>query len=187
MAFVKNILRKIYYKIKGDPPTDEQITQSILAKIRNGGGFAGNNIDIIASSIDLGEPYLISIGDNVTLTGVKLLTHDASLKKTVGYTKTGKVHIGNDVFAGWGSIILPNTNIGNRVVIGAGCVVSKDIPDNSVVVGNPCRIICTYDEYVKKTENLMEQYPVLDAFPDEIMKNEKMKEELKNKGFGYLR
>ena len=117
---------------------------------------------------------------------MKILTHDASLKKTIGYSKTGKVHIGNDVFVGWGSIILPNTTIGNRVVIGAGTVVAKDIPDNSVVIGNPCRILCTYDEYVKKNEDAMKVKPVIDLLPEEIMNNEECRKMLIEYGNGYI-
>lgn len=81
---------------------------------------------------------------------------------------------------------MPNTTIGNRVVIGAGTVVAKDIPDNSVVVGNPCRIICTYDEYVNKTKDLMNRFPVIDKFPEEIMNDENTKQKLIEKSFGYI-
>lgn len=186
MKFIKLVIRKMIFIIKGSTSTDEEIAARQISIIREGGGTVGDNVDIIASSIDMGEPYLLKIGNNVTITGVKILTHDASLKKTVGYSKTGKVHIGDNVFVGWGSIILPNTTIGNRVVIGAGTVVSKDIPDNSVVVGSPCRIICTYDEYVEKTRNLMKEFPVIDSLPSEIMKNEESKQKLIKKGFGYI-
>ncbi len=100
-----SFLRKVYCRITGMPYTEEESSQRLISQIRNGGGMVGKNVDIYASSIDLGEPYLLSIGDNVTITGVKILTHDASLKKKLGYTKTGKVHIGDNVFIGWGSII----------------------------------------------------------------------------------
>lgn len=186
MKFVKKFTCKIISVVKGPSPTDEQIAEKIIEQIRKGGGTVGNNVHIIASSFDMGEPYLLKIGNNVTITGVKILTHDASLKKTLGYSKTGKVHIGDDVFVGWGSIILPNTTIGNKVVIGAGTVIAKDIPDNSVVVGNPCRILCTYDEYVNKTKDLMKEYPVIDLLPDELMNDIASKEKLIEKGFGYI-
>lgn len=187
MGKVKKVLIKVRDKLVGRVNlSEEQISEIIIGRIRSGGGVVGDNVDILASSIDMGEPYLIHIGNNVTITGVKILTHDASLKKTIGYSKTGKVHIGNDVFIGWGSIILPNTTIGNRVVIGAGSVVAKDIPDNSVVVGNPCRIICTYDEYVQKNRRLMEEFPVIDLLPDAIMQDVQSKQQLVDSGYGYI-
>ncbi|MBF9233507.1 CatB-related O-acetyltransferase [Microvirga sp. BT350] len=54
----------------------------------------------------------------------------------------GKVtEIGNDVWVGMRAIILPGVKIGNGAIIGAGAVVSKDVPDYAVVVGNPARIV----------------------------------------------
>ncbi len=187
MNLFQRAAHKVYRLLRGTPPTDEQIAERLIAKIRQGGGTVGENVHIIASNIDMGEPYYLSIGSNVTITGVKILTHDASLKKTIGYTKTGRVHIGSDVFIGWGAIILPNTVIGDRVVVGAGTVIAKDIPSNSVVVGNPCRIICTYDEYVAKIKADMENKPVIDLFPDEIMNDEESRRRLIESGNGYLR
>ena len=186
MKFIRVLLRKIYYMVKGQPLTDKEISERIISKIRQGGGSVGENVDIIGSSIDMGEPYLISIGNDVTITGVKILTHDASLKKKIGYSKTGKVHIGNNVFIGWGSIILPNTVIGNNVVIGAGTVVAKNIPDNVVVVGNPCRILCTYDEYLSKITDDMKHKPVIDLLPSEIMHDDLSRKQLIENGNGYI-
>lgn len=54
------------------------------------------------------------------------------------------------MFVGAGSIILPGVHVGNRVIIGAGSIVTKDIPDNSVAVGNPAKVICPIDEYLDK-------------------------------------
>lgn len=51
------------------------------------------------------------------------------------------------------ALILPGKNIGNNVVIGAGSVVSHDIPDGVVVAGNPAKVICSFEEFVKKRTN----------------------------------
>ena len=70
--------------------------------------------------IDPGHCWLISVGDRVTLAPrVHILAHDASLKETLGYTKIGRVKIGNDVFIGANTTILPGVTIGDKVVIGA--------------------------------------------------------------------
>lgn len=51
------------------------------------------------------------------------------------------ITVGNNVWIGGGVRVMPGVNIGNNVVIGGGSVVTKDIPDNVVAVGNPCRVI----------------------------------------------
>ena len=61
--------------------TDKEHCQWLIDTIRAGGGFVGRNVDILNSIIDLGEPYLISMDDNVTITGAEILTLDASTKK----------------------------------------------------------------------------------------------------------
>ena len=187
MSFFRNIAIKLFRLIKGPPLTDEQLSIRLIERIRAGGGTVGTNVDILGSRIDMGEPYLLSIGDNVTITGVNILTHDASTKKCLGYSKVGKVHIGSDVFIGNGAIVLPDTTIGNKVIVGAGTVVAKDIPDNSVVVGNPLRIMCSYDEYMERMTACMKEYPVVDLLPSEIMQDEESKRALQDAGFGFIR
>ncbi len=60
--------------------------------------------------------------------------------REMAYQFNADVHIGNNVWIGAGSIILPGVTIGDNTVIGAGSVVTKDIPANVVAVGNPCRV-----------------------------------------------
>lgn len=152
----------------------------------------GKNCHIMGECIiDPGHCWLITIGDRVTLAPrVHILAHDASTKRMLGYTLIGKVTIGNDVFIGAGSIILPNVTIGNKVIIGAGSVVTRSIPDNSIAVGNPAKIISTYEEYQRKRENQLANTAVFDeSFTIHQISEEKktlMKEKLTH-SIGFVR
>lgn len=125
-------------------------------QLRRNGAIIGNNVSFNSASIDYNSAALIEIGDNVTISMATVLAHDASTKIPLGYTKIAKTVIGNNVFIGAGSIILPGARIGNNVIIGAGTVVKGAIPDNSVVVGNPGRVVCTYEMYVDRNKERME-------------------------------
>ncbi len=63
-----------------------------------------------------------------------------------GYQYNAPVHIGKNCWIGAGAILLPGVTLGDNVVIGAGSVVTKDIPSNSVAVGNPCRVLRQVDD-----------------------------------------
>lgn len=141
--------------------------------------------------IDPGHCWLIEIGNRVTLAPrVHILAHDASTKRMLDYTLIGKVIIGDDVFIGAGSIVLPNVTIGNKVIVGAGSVVKHSIPDNSVAVGNPAKVICTYEEYKRKREQQLANTAVFDeSFTIHQISEEKkqlMKEKLSN-SIGFVR
>lgn len=115
----------------------------------------GKNVRIPALLDVTGEPYLIEIGDNVTITrNVTLHTHDGGTglfrKEYPGLNIFGRIKIGNNVFIGSNTVILPNVTIGNNVVIGTCSVVTKNIPDDVVVAGNPARVIKTIEEYKQK-------------------------------------
>lgn len=66
------------------------------------------------------------------------------------------VKIGNDVWIGGRAVILPGVTIGENSVIGAGSVVTRDIPANVVAVGNPCRVIKTVEEGADKDREYFE-------------------------------
>ena len=68
------------------------------------------------------------------------------LRETV-YQYNMPVHIGKNCWIGAGAIILPGVTIGDQVVVGAGSVVTKDLPSNVVAVGNPCRVIREINEH----------------------------------------
>lgn len=101
--------------------------------------------------LDPSHCWLISIGDDVTLSNkVQILAHDDTTRVYTGYGRIGRVIIGDRVFVGANSTILMNTKIGNDVIIGAGSVVTKDIPDNSVVAGVPARIIGSTSDFIAR-------------------------------------
>ena len=111
----------------------------------------GENCNLLNVNIDYGHAYLVTIGNNTTLTNCTILAHDASTYSYLKKSKVGQVNIGNNCFVGWNAIILPNVRIGDNCIVGAGAVITKDIPKDSVVVGNPARIIESTEKFINKT------------------------------------
>lgn len=99
------------------------------------------------------EPYLVELGDNVSITNSSFITHDGGVwvlrDKYPKVDIIKPINIGDNVFIGMSSILMPGITVGNNVIIGAGSVVTKDIPSNCVVAGIPARIIKSLDEYEK--------------------------------------
>ena len=117
----------------------------------------------IIGGCELCHCWLIEIGDDVVLAPrVHILCHDASTKIFMNYTKIGRVKIGDRVFIGAESVVLPGVTIGDDVVIGANSTVTHDIPSNSVAVGTPARVICTLDDYIQKEKERFNTAPKYD-------------------------
>jgi maltose O-acetyltransferase len=115
----------------------------------------GNNVQIVADIfLDPSHCFLIRIGDNVTFApNVRIIAHDASTKQFLGSTRIASVRIMDDCFIGDSVIVMPGVTIGPRVIVGAGSVVTRDIPPDSVAAGNPARVIGALDEYLKKRKS----------------------------------
>jgi acetyltransferase-like isoleucine patch superfamily enzyme/glycosyltransferase involved in cell wall biosynthesis len=140
LSFIFKLINFICY---GDLPT----TYYLKKGMKIGRNFHRQT----ATKFDPAHCYLIEIGDNVTVANnVQILAHDQSARVYLGYGKVGRVVIGNKVFIGARTLILPGVIIGNNAIIGAGSVVTKSIPDNSVAVGVPARVIGTTSDYLIK-------------------------------------
>jgi acetyltransferase-like isoleucine patch superfamily enzyme len=99
---------------------------------------------------------LITIGSNCALTkGVKIFTHGGARvarRKYPNYDVFGMVEVGDYCYIGTNSLIMPGVKIGNGSMVAAGSVVTKSVPPNMVVGGNPARILCTVDEYIERNK-----------------------------------
>ena len=135
----KFIKRRKLYLLKKKKPH-----QYKLLELKNKGAKIGDSC-LIMSSVIVAEPILLEIGNNVIISGYSyLLTHDGSpviFEETKDKFIYGSIKIGNNVFVGIGTIILPGVEIGDNVIIGAGSVVRGKVPSNSVIMGNPAKII----------------------------------------------
>ena len=129
-------------------------------------------------SIACGAKFLFNCA-NHTLKSLSTYTfplfyEDWSLDKSdvaSAWDNKGDIIIGNDVWIGGGTIILPGVTIGNNCVIGAGSLVNKSIPANSVAVGNPCRIIRRLEPAVTFRPATVSDIPELKAlFCDTVLK-----------------
>ena len=86
--------------------------------------------------IVIGDNVSVSAGAIIVSTGLEI---DRFLVEKVHFKK--EIIIGNNVQIGAGAIILPGIKIGNNVVVGAGSVVTKNVQSNSIVVGNPAKLL----------------------------------------------
>lgn len=166
-----NIIKEFIYRLRGEYTTERLISMGLKV---------GKNFNRLNGVIlDPGHCWLLEIGDNVTMAPrVHILCHDASTKGLLGYTKIGRVTIGNNVFIGAGTVVLPGVTIGNDVIIGANSTITHDVPENSVVAGAPAKVICSLSDYVEKERRRMENSP---CYGEEYTLRGKVSTELKMK------
>lgn len=139
---------------------------NFYTNFKHGKNFRSN------TKIDSLFPELVEIGDNfISAPGSRILSHDASLLLFTRKIRANRTIIGNDVFLGANSIVMSGVHISDRVIVGAGAVVTKDIPSNSVVAGNPAKFICSVDEYILKCEQKKQLYEISDDFKNALNEN----------------
>lgn len=148
MAIIDKLYRQLKFKLS---KAYFLLTSGPVGYARHLGVKVGEGCRIYISTFG-SEPFLISIGDRVTITaGVRLLTHNGStwlIRDENGRRYDYQpLSIGDDVFIGNNAIIMPGVKIENKVIIAAGAVVTKSVGSGLIVGGNPARVIGRYSDY----------------------------------------
>jgi len=122
---------------------------------RHGGLHAMGEGCVIQTNVVITDPPHLRLGDNVHLTGCTLFGHDGTvsmLKQMSGrrLDRVGRIDIGDNVFVGHQAIVMPGVSIGPNAIVGAGAVVTRNVPRNTIVAGNPARPIGTVDALLER-------------------------------------
>jgi len=116
-----------------------------------------------STTIDTSHCFLISIGDHCGFgPECVILAHDAQMDEYLDAARIGRVVIHESCHIGARSIILAGVEIGPRTVVGAGSVVSRSLPPDTVCAGSPAKVICTLEEYLEKHRARMRARPGFD-------------------------
>lgn len=154
---IVRIIKYYWYRRNGN---------AYIGYLRSKGIKIGNRCEVqkpISLNIDISRPSLLSIGNHVYLhRGLTIMTHDWAswvfLDKYHDFIPShAQVTIGNNVWFGEFVTVLKGVKIGDNCIIGAGSIVTKDIPDNSVAVGIPAKVVSCLDDYYNKRKRI---YPL---------------------------
>lgn len=140
----KDILKKILGKTGADFTITPNFFCDYGYNIELGDNFYSNHNLVI---LDCAK---VTIGDNVLIgpnCGFYTACHPIDAKERITWKEFAKpITVGNNVWFGGNVCVMPGVTIGDNTVIGAGSVVTKDIPSNVVAAGNPCRVLCALTE-----------------------------------------
>jgi maltose O-acetyltransferase len=176
--------RRLLRRALGTPDPKELVARGLRL---------GRNVYIGRSTVfDGGFLWLISVGDDTTISArVEILAHDASTRRHLGYSIVAPVTIGSRVYIGVGAIILPGVTIGDGAIVGAGSVVRHDVPEGTLAVGVPAKVVGTVEEYIERHRKLMRERPVYDGWEWTLSggitesRMRQMQEDLRS-GHGYV-
>ena len=140
----EELIRELFGKVGKNPDVEPNVFCGFGFNVEVGDNFYANN------NCNFMDPAKITFGDNVFIgpdCGFYTAHHPiGSRLRNQLYEWAFPITVGDNVWFGGGCRVLPGITIGSNVVIGAGSVVTHDIPDNCVAAGNPCRILRYIDE-----------------------------------------
>lgn len=133
-------------------------------KLKGLGMHIGEDVLLPPSTfIDQSHCFLISIGDHVGFgPECLILAHDAQMDEFLDGARLGRVIIHESCHIGARTIILPGVELGPRTIVGAGSVVAKSLPPDTVCAGSPAKVICTLEEYLERHRRRMTELPRFD-------------------------
>ncbi|EOU1472340.1 sugar O-acetyltransferase [Clostridium perfringens] len=141
----EKILKKMFAEIGDDCYIEPPFHANWGGKnVHFGNGVYANFNLTMVDDCDIFVGNNVMFGPNVTVSAGTHPIHPELRSKQAQYNIP--IHIGNNVWIGANSVILPGVNIGDNSVIGAGSIVTKDIPSNVIAVGNPCRVLREINE-----------------------------------------
>jgi len=168
----REFVQRIHVKFLQLASSDSKINY-----LRRKGMKIGSDCQI--NTLLFSEPFLVEIGNHVAIAGgTEFITHDGAIWCFRDEIKDGdifgKIKVGNNVFIGNNCVLLPNTVIGDNCIIGVGSIVRGQFPKNSVIIGNPAKVI--YQTNIQKlmykqNKGLFITYNLSDSKKNEVIKN----------------
>ncbi len=168
----RELAQRIYVKLLQLAGSDAKINY-----LRKRGMKIGSGCQI--NTLLFSEPFLVEIGNHVAIAGgTEFITHDGAIWCFRDEIKDGdifgKIKVGNNVFIGNNCVLLPNTTIGDNCIIGIGSIVRGQFPENSVIIGNPAKVI--YQTNIqrlmyKQNKGLLITHNLSESEKNEVIKN----------------